>query len=128
MAYKPGGYTSVAPYLTVNGAQKTVDFLVRVFSAQRLRTIPGDAGQLAHAEVRIGDTVVMLTDATAGWPAVAAHVHVYVPDVDATYALAIAAGATAVKPPTVSDDADKRGGFQDPGSTTGWVSTQMAEA
>ena len=115
MAYKPGGYTSVAPYLTVNGAQK-------------LRMIPGDAGQLAHAEVRIGDTVVMLTDATAGWPAVAAHVHVYVPDVDATYALAIAAGATAVKPPTVSDDADKRGGFQDPGSTTWWVSTQMAEA
>ena len=128
MAYKPKSYTSVAPYLTVNGAQRTVDFLVAVFGAETLRVVSGESGRLAHAEVRIDDTVLMLTDAVDGWPAVPSHVHIYVPDVDATYALGVASGATAIKAPVQGDDADKRGGFMDAGGTTWWVSTQMTDA
>ena len=94
MAYKPEGYTSVAPYLTVNGAQNTIDFLIRVFGAQTLRMIPGGEGKIAHGEVRIDDTVIMLTDAVEGWPTTASHVHVYVEDVDAVFERAVAAGAT----------------------------------
>ncbi|WP_426752420.1 VOC family protein [Myxococcus sp. Y35] len=126
MAYKPDGYTSVAPYLVVDGALRTIDFLVQVFGAQRLRMIPGDNGRLMHGEVRIDDTVIMLSDTMDGWPAVAAHVHLYVADVDQLYQRALDAGAVAVKTPVNAGDGDKRGGFRDPGGTTWWVSTQEA--
>ena len=125
MPYKPEQYTSVAPYLVVDGAQATVDFLRAVFNAEPLRMIPGDDGKLRHGEVRIDDTVVMLADALEGWPAVASHVHVYVADVDAVFARALAHGATAVQEPVQKDDEDKRGGFRDPGGTTWWVGQQV---
>jgi len=124
-AYKPDDYTSVAPYLTVTGAQSTIGFLVQVFDASLLRVMPRGDGSLAHAEVRIDDTIVMLTDGVEGWPATPSHVHVYVPDVDAVFARAIAAGAVVVKPPAQEGDGDKRGGFTDAGGTTWWVSTQV---
>ena len=93
MAWKPDGYTSVAPYLVVDGAQRTIDFLTAVFDAQPLRMHPMGE-RLGHAEVRIDDTVLMLADGMDGWPPVASHVHLYVPDVDATWSRALAAGAT----------------------------------
>lgn len=125
MDYKPHGYTSAAPYLIVDGAKATLDFLVRVFDAEPLRQIRGEGGRLRHAEARIGDTVVMLSDPAEGWPVVRAHVHVYVPDVDETYTRAIAAGAEPVQVPTQKDDADKRGGIRDAGGTTWWIATQV---
>lgn len=125
--FKPAGYTSLAPYLVVDGAERTVAFLEKVFGAQRLRTIPGPGGLLMHAEVRIDDTVLMLADGGEHWPVVPAHVHVYVQDVDATFATAIAAGAESVQEPVKKEDADKRGGFKDAGGTTWWVGTQQAE-
>ncbi len=60
MTFKPQGYNSVSPYLIVNGAQATIDFLVAVFDAKPLRIIPGESGKLGHGEVRIDDTVVIL--------------------------------------------------------------------
>ncbi len=125
MTFKPDGYTSVAPYLTVNGAKGTIDFLVRVFGAVPLRMIPGSNGKIAHGEVRIDDTVIMLTDAVEGWPANPSHVHIYVEDIDKTFERAIAAGASVVKQPVQEGDTDKRGGFADDGGTTWWVSTQI---
>ncbi len=62
MNFKPEGYTSVAPYLTVNGAQDTIDFLIRVFDATPLRMIPGAAGKLAHGEV--ASTIPLLCSPT----------------------------------------------------------------
>ena len=126
MVFKPEGYNSVSPYLTVNGAQATIDFLVSVFGASQLRIIPGEDGKLRHGEVRIDDTVLMLADAFEGWPAAPAHVHIFVADVDATYARALEAGATSVQEPVQKDDPDKRGGVRDAGGTTWWISQQMA--
>jgi uncharacterized glyoxalase superfamily protein PhnB len=78
-----------------------------------------------HAEVRIGDTVVMFSDGAAGWPPVSAHVHVYVADVDATYRRALDNGATSVQEPVKKDDEDKRGGIKDAGGTTWWIATKV---
>lgn len=124
--YKPEGYTTVAPYLVVDGASRTIDFVVRVFDAVELRRFSDPSGRVVHAEVRIDDTVVMLGDPGAGWPPVGAHVHVYVPDVDATYRRALDAGATSVQAPIRKDDADKRGGVKDAGGTTWWIATKVA--
>ncbi len=126
MTYKPEGHTSVSPYLVVEGAQGTLDFLSRVFDAQVLLVHDRGDGRVGHAEVRIDDSVVMLADAMDGWPAVASHVHVYLPDVEATWQRAMDAGATPVQEPVRKGDEDKRGGFRDAGGTTWWVSTRQA--
>jgi uncharacterized glyoxalase superfamily protein PhnB len=125
-AHKPDGYTTVSPYLIVDGAGATIDFLVRVFGAVELRRFPDDAGKLMHAEVRIDDTIVMLADGGEGWPPVPSFVHVYVADVDVTYRRALEAGASSVQEPVKKDDADKRGGVRDPGGTTWWIATKVA--
>jgi PhnB protein len=123
--FKPDGYTSVAPYLIVDGAIGTIDFLTRALGARELRRFPNASGGIMHAEVRIDDTVVMLADAPAGRQPVPSHVHVYVPDVDATYRLALQAGATSVQEPVKKDDPDKRGAVKDAGGTTWWISTNV---
>jgi uncharacterized glyoxalase superfamily protein PhnB len=123
--FKPQDYSTVSPYLIVDGADRTVAFLVRVFGAIELRRFPDPDGRLLHAEVRIGDTVVMLADGGEGWPPVPAHAHVYVADVDATYRLALETGATAVQEPVQKGDEDKRGGIRDAGGTTWWIATRV---
>jgi PhnB protein len=123
--WKPQGYNSVSPYLVVSDAKATMAFLKAAFDAEPLRVIARPDGTLRHAEARIGDTVVMLADAIDGWPAVPAHVHVYVADVDAIYRRALAAGAKSIAEPAKKDDADKRGGVQDSGGTTWWLATQV---
>ncbi len=124
--YKPQGYTSVAPYLLVADAAATIAFLQQVFDAAEIQRIPADNGRLRHAEVRIDDTVVMLADTTADWAVAPSHVHIYVPDVDATYQRALAAGAESVQAPTKKDDADKRGGVRDASGTTWWIASRVA--
>jgi uncharacterized glyoxalase superfamily protein PhnB len=121
--YKPSGYTSVAPYLVVDGASRSIDFLVKAFGATELRRYPDSAGKVLHAEVRLDDTVVMLSDGNAAWPPFPSHVHVYVRDVDATYRRALELGATSVQEPVKKGDEDKRGGVRDPGGTTWWIAT-----
>jgi PhnB protein len=124
-AHKPAGYTTVSPYLIVSGAAGTIEFLTRVFGAEELRRFPAESGGLMHAEVRIGDSVVMLADGAEGWPPIAGHVHVYVPDVDATYRQALEAGATSVQEPVQKGDEDRRGGVKDAGGTTWWIATRV---
>lgn len=124
--YKPDSYTSVAPYLVVSDAAATIRFLTDVFGAEELRRHPAPEGdRIMHAEVRIDDTVVMMGESAGEWPATPSHVHVYVPDADATYRKAIECGAVSVQEPVKKDDADKRGGFKDPWGTTWWVGTQV---
>jgi len=125
--FKPPDFTTVSPYLIVDGASRTIEFLVRVFEAVELRRFPDAAGRVRHAEVRIGDTVVMLADGVEGWPPIAAYVHIYVPDVDATYARALEAGAASVQAPAKGDDEDKRGGVKDAGGTTWWIATRVEQ-
>jgi uncharacterized glyoxalase superfamily protein PhnB len=124
-AYKPQGYSTVSPYLIVGDASGTIAFLVQAFDAVELRRFPGPAGRLMHAEVRLDDTVIMLADGGDDWPAIGANVHVYVPDVDATYRRALELGATSVQAPTKKDDPDRRGGVRDAGGTTWWIATKV---
>jgi PhnB protein len=125
MSFKPAGYTSVAPYLIVDGAGRTIDFLVRVFGAQELRRFDAPGGGIMHAEVRMDDTVVMLADGGGEWPPIPANVHVYVADVDDVYRRALEAGAQSVQEPVKKDDEDRRGGVRDPGGTTWWIATRV---
>jgi uncharacterized glyoxalase superfamily protein PhnB len=124
--WTPAAYSTVSPYLVVNGAAATIEFLKRVFDAVEKDRHADDSGRVRHAEVRIGECILMLSDPVPPeWPAKPADVHVYVPDVDEAYRRAIAAGATAVQAPEKKDDADRRGGIRDAGGTTWWVATRV---
>lgn len=123
-SYKPEDYTTASPYLIVDGAAGTIEFLERVFGAVELRRFPDDSRRLMHAEVRLDDTVLMLADSTDEWPPIPSYVHVYVPDVDETYRRALEAGAEPVQEPVKKEDEDKRGGIRDSGGTTWWIATR----
>jgi len=126
-SFKPATYNSVSPYLVVTNAAATIQFLGAVFGATEIRRFTDPkSGRLMHAEVRIDDTVIMLGECVEGvWPSVAAHVHIYVPDVDATYAKALKHGAISIQEPVKKADEDKRGGFKDTGGTSWWVATKQ---
>lgn len=124
--YKPSSYSTVSPYLVVPDAAATIEFLQHVFSAVELRRYPApDGKRIMHAEVRIDDSVIMLGDAADGWPAIAAHVHIYVADVDAVFQTAIQAGAEPLQEPVKKQDEDKRGGFKDRSGVSWWVATKV---
>jgi PhnB protein len=124
---KPEGYSTVSPYLIVPGAQQVIDFLKKAFGARELRRYDMPDGSIMHAEVRIDDTVIMLGDAGTEWPAVPAHLHVYVDDVDETYQRALRAGGVSVQAPArKGDDPDRRGGVKDPAGNTWWIATPVA--
>lgn len=125
VSYKPQGYSTASPYLIVQNASDTIDFLVRALDAVELRRFPDARGKLMHAEVQIDDSVIMLADSSEDWTPIPANVHIYVADVDATYQRALEAGATSVQEPVKKDDADKRGGVKDAGGTIWWIATKV---
>lgn len=125
--YKPDGYASVSVYLVADDARRVIDFLTAAFGGEPMRRHDRPDGTVMHAEVRIDDTVVMITDAKPEWPAFPVWLHVYVPDVDATYRRALAAGGTPVEEPKQSGDPDRRGGVKDPAGNTWWIATQVGD-
>jgi PhnB protein len=123
--FKPDGYSTASPYLIVSNAAATIRFVEQIFGAKLLRSFPDEEGRVRHSEVRMGDTVVMIADSAPSWPPMPSHVHVYVPDVDTTYAKALSAGAESVQEPVKRQDEDKRGGIKDSGGTTWWIATNV---
>ncbi|MBL8979417.1 MAG: VOC family protein [Gemmatimonadetes bacterium] len=130
-AYKPHGYTSLAPYLLVSGAHRVLEFLTAAFGATALRRFEAPDGSILQAGNGgygpfFSDTVVMLSEGGGPYPPFPAWVHLYLPDVDAAYARALAAGGRAVQAPEQKPgDPDRRGGVADPAGNTWWISTQM---
>jgi uncharacterized glyoxalase superfamily protein PhnB len=124
-SFKPAGYPAISPYLAVDGAGRTIEFLVQALDGVELRRFAGEGGRIVHAEVRVGDGVVMLADGGGDWPPSPAHVHVYVPDIDAAYRRALAAGAVSAQEPKQQEDEDRRCGVRDAGGTTWWLATRV---
>lgn len=126
-SWKPENYNSVSVYIVADGAQHVIDFVKETFGAAELRRFDAPGGKIMHAEVRIDDTVVMIADAGGAYPASPAWLHVYVPDAQATYKKALAAGGVSVQEPVRKQgDPDLRGGVKDPCGNTWWISTQSA--
>ncbi|HYH00244.1 MAG TPA: VOC family protein [Terriglobales bacterium] len=102
----PAGYHSVTPYIIVTDSNEAIEFYKRAFGAEEIMRMPGPGGRIIHAEIRIGDSVVMLSDeypdmgnkAPINAGCTTAALMVYVPDVDASYAKAVAAGAKSAMP------------------------------
>jgi len=125
--YKPENYNSLSSYLIVDDAQKLASLLEVVFGAKELRKYARANGSIMHMELMIDDTVLMLSDATADYPAQKTMLHMYVPDVMATFSRAINAGCELIEEPVNKPgDPDKRGSFYDSAGNYWAVSTQIA--
>jgi uncharacterized glyoxalase superfamily protein PhnB len=118
----PEGFRTVTPYLVVDGASDAIEFYQQAFGAEELSRLPGPKGKLMHALIRIGDSRIMLTDefpqsgsrsphAVGGSPVT---IHLYVPDADATFERAVAAGAKITLPLADAFWGDRYGRLEDP--------------
>jgi uncharacterized glyoxalase superfamily protein PhnB len=94
----PDGYHTVTPSLVVKGAAKLIDFIKEAFGGEEAFRMPGPGGEVMHAEVRIGDSVVMLNDPMQQQPTTTS-LFLYVTDVDGVYKRAVKAGATSLTEP-----------------------------
>jgi PhnB protein len=125
--YIPDGYHTVTPYLTVRGASKLLDFLKTAFDAQETVRMMRPDGTIGHAEVRIGDSAVMLGEASAEWKQTSATLYLYVKDADATYASALRAGATSLREPANQFYGDRHGAVTDPLGNSWWIATHIED-
>lgn len=118
----PDGYASVTPYLIIQGASEAIEFYENVFDATERMRLPRPDGKVAHAEIEIDGSVIMLADEcpergakspqTIGGTPVC--LHLYVTDVDEVFANALAAGAEQIKPVENQFYGDRSGMFSDP--------------
>ena len=118
----PDGYHSVTPYLSIKGATEAIGFYKRAFAATELFRLVAPSGEIGHAEIKIGDSPIMLADPceegafrspqSLGGSSVG--LHVYVADVDALFARAVDAGAKIVRPVQDQFYGDRTGTLEDP--------------
>ncbi len=129
MAVKPipEGYGTITPYLVVHGAHDLLDFVKRAFDAEVVERMANPDGTIMHAAVRIGDSMVMMGEASGGFQAMPAMIHLYVPDADATYARALAAGATPVREVGDQFYGDRTGGVKDASGNQWWIATHKED-
>lgn len=118
----PEGYPKLTPYLIVDGAAKALDFYKRIFGATERMRMPGAGGKLGHAEMSIGDSVIMLADehpemgarGPRAFGGAAVSLMLYVDDVDATVKAAVAEGAKLLRPVEDKFYGDRTGTIEDP--------------
>lgn len=131
----PEGHSRVSPYLIVDGAERALEFYKRAFDAVELFRHKAPDGKIGHAEIRIGDTVIMLADE---FPDHNAHapkkyggspvtLHMYCEDVDAVAKKAIAAGAKVKRPVEDQFYGDRLGTLEDPFGHTWHISTHIED-
>jgi PhnB protein len=131
----PAGYHSVTPYLIVSGAAKAIDFYKLVFSATELMRMPGPNGKIGHAEIKIGDSAVMLADehpemghrSPQSLGGAGVSLMVYVERVDEVFKRAVAAGAKEMQPIKDQFYGDRSGTLQDPFGHTWTVATHVED-
>jgi PhnB protein len=124
---KPDGYHSVTPYLVVPGVAKLIDFLKQAFDATEIERMAKPDGSIMHAEVRIGDSVVMMGEAGGKFQPMPAMVYLYVDDTDASYRRALQAGATSVMEPADQFYGDRNAGVRDPSGNMWWIATHKED-
>jgi uncharacterized glyoxalase superfamily protein PhnB len=126
-SYVPTGYGRVSPYLITKDAPSVIQLLTEALGGEEVDRHLGPDGRIMHAEVRIGDSVVMLADASDEFPAMPCMVHVYVPDCDAAYRRALGCGATSVREPADQFYGDRSGGVRDAGGNQWWIATHVED-
>ncbi|NJL79788.1 MAG: VOC family protein [Richelia sp. RM2_1_2] len=123
----PEGYRTVTPYLIVEGAERLIEFLSSGFAATEICRVMHPDGSIMHAEVKIGDSFIMMGEAREDFQAMPSMIHLYVENADATYERAIQAGATSVMEPKDEFYGDRAAGVKDPTGGFWWIATHQED-
>jgi PhnB protein len=123
----PQGYNAVTPWIISRDTAGLIAFLENAFDATELARVQMEDGSIGHAEVRIGDSVVMMFDARPAWPDTPAFLRLYVPDCDAIFRQALNAGATSLTEMTEMPWGDRVGRVRDPFGNLWWIQTRIAD-
>jgi uncharacterized glyoxalase superfamily protein PhnB len=127
MSVVPHGYTAVAPWIVASDTRALLAFVARVFDGVDATVVPLEDGSIGHAEIRVGDIVLLAFDRRAGWPALPALLRVFVADADATTAAALAAGATLVTPAATHAFGQRTSRVRDPFGNIWWISASVED-
>ena len=124
---KPEGYHTVTPYLIVPGAAEFIEFTKQAFAAQERERFPTPDGKIMHAEVKIGDSIIMLSDSSAEFEPTRSSIHLYVDDVDATYKRAMQQGGESLREPQDQFYGDRSAGIKDRFANQWWLATHIED-
>ncbi len=124
----PEGFHTVTPYLIVKDVPRLIDFLKQAFDAAEIHRSVMPDGTVNHATVKIGDSMVMMGQSQADYPPMPCMLYLYVPDVDATFQKALAAGGTTVREVRDESYGDRAGGLRDFADNQWWVATHVDDA
>jgi PhnB protein len=123
----PDGYHSITPFLHAKGVPRLIEFLKAAFGAIELMTVYHQDGGVMHAEVKIGDSIVMLDEAMEGVSPSSGSFYLYVPDADATYRAALDAGGESFMEPSDQFWGDRFSAIKDPAGNTWFVATHVED-
>lgn len=124
----PPGYHTITPYLIVSGLPGTISFLEKVFDAKTtVAPMLRPDGTIMHTELQIGDSRIMMAEATEQWKPMPASIFLYLPDCDASYRRALAGGASSLMEPADQFYGDRMGGVLDVAGNQWWVATHVED-
>jgi uncharacterized glyoxalase superfamily protein PhnB len=123
----PQGFHALTPYLMINGATGLIEFLKQAFGAEEVsRTLAPD-GAVVHAQIKIGDSMLMLAETREPWKPMPSCVYFYVKDTDATYQRALTAGASSLMEPADQFYGDRGAGVRDPAGNHWYIGTHIED-
>lgn len=125
--WQPANYNTIDPYIPVKGVAAFIEFLEKAFGAKEDFRVPSPDGTIGHAEVRIGDSVLLMFDSQEAWPATPAFLRIYVKDADVSFKKAIAAGAESLTEVMDSFFGERGGRVKDPFGNIWWIVTRIEE-
>jgi PhnB protein len=123
----PDGFHTANVYLQVEDARKQIAFLKQAFGAEERHSSVGPDGNIIHAEVKLGDSVVMIGQAGGPWKPRPCTVYLYVENVDAAHRSAVEAGAKSLGEPKDQFYGDRSGGVEDPNGNWWWIATHIED-
>ncbi len=123
----PEGYHSLTPYLTVQNVPRLMQFLTEAFGARETFRTNRPDGTVWHAEMQIGDSRVMMGEASEQWKPRPCGLYLYVEDVDGVYRKAVEAGGKSLGEPTTHQYGDRSGGVEDPCGNQWWIATHVED-
>lgn len=121
----PNGYSVVTPYLTLKDVEGFIKFVEKTFNGTSQECLRTEDGKIAHAEIRIGDSVIMCGEACGEWGAMPANLYLYVEDCDRFYHRALKNGAVTLRKPADQFYGDRSGGVRDQWGNHWWLATHI---
>ncbi len=125
--YKPEGYHTVTPYLVVDDVAKLIKFIKHAFGGKLTEQMDQPDGSITHAEMRIGDSVVMMGQASENEHPTTTMLYLYLEDTDAAYRQALSAGASSLREPRDEFYGDRSAGVKDAFGNQWWMATHIEE-